>query len=103
MPLSTAAMSGQTRKAREGKQSSFEATSDGVVCKRVSGRTGRQEEVSRGCGCELLFGDGTMEDTLDVGPGVASGGHEFADELLGMVSWATCGLLDERDEVDVWT
>ena len=28
---------------------------------------------SRNGGCELLFGDGTVEDTLDGGPGVPDG------------------------------
>ena len=28
--------------------------------------------------------------------------HEVADELLGVISRAACGLQDERDKVDVW-
>ena len=73
-------------------------------CRRASGSAERQGEVSRGCSCELLFGDGAVEDALDGGPG---GGfvcifHEVADELLDVVPGAACGFQDERDKVDVW-
>ena len=71
--------------------------------------TGRLGEVSRSCGCELLFGDGAVKDALDGGPGVSDGGWRIvcvfravADELLGVMSRAACGLQDERDKVDVW-
>ena len=58
-------------------------------------------------GCELLFGDGTVEDTLDGGPSVPDGqwrvvgiSQEVADVFLGMWARPTCGLKDERNEVD---
>ena len=71
--------------------------------------TGRLGEVSRSCGCELLFGDGAVKDALDGGPGVSDGEWRIvcvfravADELLGVISRAACGLQDERGKVDVW-
>ena len=64
---------------------------------------------SRNGGCELFFGDGAVEDTLDGGPGVPDGkwrvvgtSQEEANELLGMWAKPTCGLKDARNEVDVW-
>ena len=61
--------------------------------------------MSRGCGCELLFGDGAVNDALDGRPCVSEGKgrvvcvfHEVADELLGMISRTACGLQDERDK-----
>ena len=52
----------------------------------------------------LLFGDGTVEDTLDGGPGVPDGlwrvvgiSHEVANEILGMWARTTCGLQDEQN------
>ena len=56
-----------------------------------------------------MFGDGAVEDTVDGRPGVSYGErgvvcvfHEVAAELLGVLSWATSGLQDERGKVDVW-
>ena len=56
-----------------------------------------------------MFGDGIVEDTLDGGPGVLDGwwrvvgiSQEVAYEFLGMWARPTCGLQDERNEVDVW-
>ena len=55
----------------------------------MSGSTERQGEVSRHGGCELLFGEGAVKDTLD-------------GKLFGVETWAARGLEDERDKVDVW-
>ena len=59
---------------------------------------------SRNGSCELLFGDGDVEYTLEGGPGVPDDlwrvvgiPHEVANELLGM--WAKpSGLKDDRNE-----
>ena len=39
--------------------------------KKTGGKNGHNESLNGGC--ELLFGDGTVEDTLDGGPGVPDG------------------------------
>ena len=64
---------------------------------------------SRNGGCELLFGDGAVEHTLNGGPGVPDGlwwvvsiSQEVANEFPGMWAWPTCCLKDERDKIDVW-
>ena len=89
-------MSGETRKERK-------QTRSVKGYKKRSGSTQTQGEVSRGCGCELLFEDGAVEDALGGGPGVSDGERrvvcvlrDVAAELLGVVSAAACGLQDER-------
>ena len=64
---------------------------------------------SRNDGCKLLFGDGAVEHTLNGGPSVSDGlwwvvniSQEIASEFPGMWARPTCGLKDERNEVDVW-
>ena len=64
---------------------------------------------SRNGGRDLLFGDGTAEDTLDGGPSVSdsqwwviSVWHEVANEFPGMWARPACGLKNERNEIDVW-
>ena len=51
-------------------------------------------------GCELLFGDGAVEHTLDGGPGVPDGQWRVVG--ISQKARPTCGLKDERNEVDVW-
>ena len=63
--------------------------------------TGRLGNVSRGCGCELFVWRWRCEGQDGEWRFVCVF-HEVADELLGVVSRATCGLQDEWDEVDVW-
>ena len=64
-------------------------------CMRVSGSTERLGEVSRGCGCELLFGDENGRPCVSDGEWrVVCVFHEVADELLGVVSRAAVGLQD---------
>ena len=60
-------------------------------------------------GCELLFGDGAVEHTLDGLPGVPDGkwqvigiSHEVANVFPGVWARPACCLEDERNEVDVW-
>ena len=50
-----------------------------------------------------------MEDALDGGPRVPDGywrvagiSHEVADGFSGVWTRSTCGVEDERNEVDVW-
>ena len=57
----------------------------------------------------MLFGDGAVEHTLNGGPCVPDGlwrfvsiSHEVVNEFPGMWARPTCGLNDERNEVDVW-
>ena len=59
-------------------------------------------------GCELLFGDGIVEDILDGGTRVPDGqwlvvgiSKKVADEFLGMWARSTCGLEDGKYEVHV--
>ena len=44
-----------------------------VLASRSVGHRKNTECGLRNSGCELLFGDGTVKDTLDGGPGVPDG------------------------------
>ena len=56
---------------------------------------------------ELLFGYAVVQGSLDGCPGVPDGCRwvvrvavEVFGELLGVISWSSCGLEDEWDQVD---
>ena len=68
----------------------------------------RPQESRNGCR-ELLFGDGTVENTLDGGPTVSDSNwwvvsisQQVVNEFPGMWTRSTCCLKNERDQIDVW-
>ena len=68
----------------------------------------RPQESRNGCR-KLLFGDGTVENTLDGGPSVSDSNWWFVrisqqvvNEFPGMWTRSTCCLENERDKIDVW-
>ena len=75
---------------------------------KTTGCDSRPQESRNGCR-ELLFGDGTVKNTLDGGPSVSDSNwwvvsisQQVVNEFPGMWTRSACCLKDERDQVDVW-
>ena len=78
------------------------------MCTKETKCDSKPQESRNGCR-KLLFGDGTVEDTLDGGPSVSdsnwwvvSTSQQIVNEFPGMWTRPACGLKNERDQIDVW-
>ena len=74
----------------------------------AAGRESKSQKSRNGCH-ELLFGDGTVENTLDGGPSVSDSNwwvisisQQITNEFPGMWARSASCLKNEWDEIDVW-
>ena len=75
---------------------------------RATGCDSKPQESRNGCH-ELLFGDGTVKNTLDGGPSVSDSNwwvvsisQQIVNEFPGMWTRSASCLKNERDQIDVW-